>query len=388
MTTVLQVIPSLVPEAGGTAQAVAKISESLAQLNNQIHLLAVDLGAKCSAPILPGKAVNTRLVPCHFSIGINPIWIPKFSSTLKELSLTKKIQIIHDNGCWLPTNYVVMKATTHSKAQLIVSPHGMLEPWAFNNRRGRKQIAWHLFQKRELQQAKVLHATSSAEAENLRRIGFTQSIAIIPNGVDLPPYQQTRQIRLNKQQRTLLFLSRIHPVKGLLNLVASLKHIDLNHWQVVIAGPNENNHLRDVEAAVISANLQDKVAFVGAVDRYKKWELYQQADLFVLPTFTENFGIVIAEALATGVPVITTKGAPWQDLETHRCGWWIDIGVEPLTQALKTAMSLTDQERTIMGNNGRKLVEQKYSWADVAEQMAAVYRWMLGEGDKPNCIWD
>lgn len=306
---------------------------------------------------------------------------------LKELFLTHRIQIIHDNGCWLPTNYIVMKTTSQHKIPLIVSPHGMLEPWAFNNRRGRKQLAWHLFQKRELHQAKVLHATSMAEANNLRRLGFTQPIAIIPNGVDLPPYQQNQQSKVIQNRRTLLFLSRVHPVKGLLNLIAALKNIDFSNWRVVIAGPNEDDHLRDVEAAVASANLQDKVSFVGAVDRHQKWELYQQADLFVLPTFTENFGIVVAEALAVGVPVITTKGAPWQELETHRCGWWVDIGVEPLAQALKTAMNLTDQERAIMGQNGRRLVEQKYSWSDVAAKMAAVYRWMLSEGNKPDCIW-
>jgi len=126
--------------------------------------------------------------------------------------------------------------------------------------------------------------------------------------------------------------------------------------------------------------------YVGPVAGEAKWNLYRDADLFVLPSHSENFGLVVAEALACGVPVITTRGTPWEDLVTHRCGWWTEIGVEPLANALREALRLSDEERQHMGRRGRKLVEENYTWPAAAKKMVAVYRWMLGEGQKPECV--
>jgi len=314
--------------------------------------------------------------------------VPKFRHSLQQLLDRQKIELLHDHGLWSPSNYVAIQTAARKKVPSIISPRGMLEPWAINYKKGKKQLAWLVYQKQCLQKAKVLHATSVAEAQNLQKLNLHIPIALIPNGVELPSCYRNQFCPSDQRHRTILFLSRIHPVKGLLNFVEALRTVPLTNWRLLIAGPNEDNHQREVEAAITSANLQDKISFTGDIDDQQKWNLYLQADLFVLPSFSENFGIVVAEALASGVPVITTKGTPWQELETYHCGWWVDIGVAPLTQALKAAMNLTDQERSTMGQNGRRLVEQKYSWADVAEKMASVYRWMLGQGNKPDCIWD
>jgi len=132
--------------------------------------------------------------------------------------------------------------------------------------------------------------------------------------------------------------------------------------------------------------LVDIFDFTGSVSDQDKWQLYNSADLFVLPSHTENFGIVIAEALATGVPVITTKGTPWAELEAHDCGWWIDIGVDPLVRALTEAMNLPPEERYAMGRRGRQLVELNYSWDTIGKEMLAVYEWVLGGGGAPGCV--
>ena len=124
---------------------------------------------------------------------------------------------------------------------------------------------------------------------------------------------------------------------------------------------------------VVTAEIGDPWLF-GVGSDPQKVAAYRHADLFVLPTFSENFGVVVAEALSHGLPVITTRGAPWADLETHGCGWWVDIGVEPLAEALREAMSLTDEERRAMGENGRRMVEAKYRWESVAQEMEKVYK--------------
>ena len=194
--------------------------------------------------------------------------------------------------------------------------------------------------------------------------------------------------------RTALFLGRIHPVKGLLDLVHGWAKVSSqwsevsgqSNWRVVIAGRGEAGHVEEVKVEIRKLKLETSFEFVGPVEGDAKWSLYHSADLFVLPSHSENFGIVVAEALACGVPVITTKGAPWECLQTHRCGWWTDIGVAPLAAVLRDAMSRTDAERQEMGQRGRAWMERDFSWAGVAAKMKTVYAWMLGQGPTPDCV--
>ena len=131
-----------------------------------------------------------------------------------------------------------------------------------------------------------------------------------------------------------MFLSRIHPVKGLMNLVAAWERVRPERWRMVVAGPDEGNYLAEVETAVQRAGLERNFDFVGPVAGAAKEKLYREADLFILPTFSENFGMVVTEALSYGVPVITTKGAPWKGLVDHRCGWWLSLWLKPFGRLL------------------------------------------------------
>ena len=389
---ILQCTATLAPEAGGIVRSVTRLSEHLAQTGLNVHLLALEGYDRATTSLIPEQSVKTYLAPCRVRLGSYPVWIPEYAERIQASIRGCNVRLVHDHGCWLPSNFIVARETTRENVAMVISPRGMLEPWSMRRSHLKKKFAWQIFQHRALEQASVLHATSQIEADNLRRLGLRRPIAVIPNGVDLPLeihcYQSGKRTRQKAaaSERTLLFLSRIHPKKGLLNLIQALKQTLTTGWRVVIAGPDENNHRIEVEAAISEAGLQGQVTFTGPVDHVTKWSLYEQADLFVLPTFSENFGNVIAEALAAGVPVITTKGAPWQDLEKYGCGWWIDIGVEPLVHALRAAMSLSYETRAIMGESGRKLVQEKYCWPDIADKMAAVYRWLLKEGDKPDCV--
>jgi glycosyltransferase involved in cell wall biosynthesis len=232
----------------------------------------------------------------------------------------------------------------------------------------------------------VLHATSNSEATNLRHFFPDLPIAMIPLGIDLPPNSIFNSPLPEKPKKTILFLSRIHEKKGLLNLVEAWARVQPRNWELIIAGPNEKGYQGTIEKRIQDLKLTDTVSFLGEVVGYSKWELYRQADVFVLPTLSENFGIVVAEALACATPVITTKGAPWSELDTHRCGWWIEIGVTPLVETLQEAMLLSDEQRKEMGQRGRMLIESKYTWQQTTKQMLEVYRWVLDGGKRPICL--
>jgi glycosyltransferase involved in cell wall biosynthesis len=267
---------------------------------------------------------------------------------------------------------------------LIISPRGMASPWAIRHKAWKKRLAWWLYQRRDMLAAKAFHVTSAAEAESLRQLGFSQPVALIPNGVDLPDVSPPPPER--HRQRTLLFLGRIHPCKGLLDLVEAWARLRLPGWRLLIVGPDEGGHCAEVQAAVRARQLGDAFTFLPPVDGPAKGKLYRSADVFVSPTLAESFGLTIAEALSFGLPVITTRGAPWPELQTRGCGWWVKRGVDALTAALGEATSLADAERQAMGERGRKLIAERYSWDGIAAQMHAVYDWTLGRGPKPACV--
>jgi glycosyltransferase involved in cell wall biosynthesis len=260
----------------------------------------------------------------------------------------------------------------------------MLAPWALRHKAWKKRLAWWLYQRRDLSRATLLAATSEQEVRDIRRLVPGKKIALVPNGVELP--KDRREEREERKEKTAVFLGRIHPVKGLKNLLEAWHLVRPDGWRCILAGPDEADHRRELDALLRSHHLEDSFEFPGLLEDEQKWALLRKADLFVLPSFTENFAVAVAEALASGVPVITTRGAPWKELQTRRCGWWVDIGVEPLAAALEEATSLSDQERHEMGQRGRHLVEENYSWPRVASEMLPVYQWVLGKDLRPASI--
>jgi glycosyltransferase involved in cell wall biosynthesis len=184
----------------------------------------------------------------------------------------------------------------------------------------------------------------------------------------------------------MLFLSRIHPKKGLPMLIDAWETVRPEGWRLVIAGPSERGHRAEIEAKIEASGLSENLEVIGPVENHEKWEIYRKSDVFVLPTHSENFGVVVAEALASGIPAITTTGAPWEILEKHDCGWWVEPTVGALTEAISDSVQRTDEERLAMGKRGRQLVTQKYSWSSVSSRLQRAYHWVLEGGTRPSCV--
>lgn len=295
------------------------------------------------------------------------------------------VDIIHNHGLWLMPNVYAGRIAAKARKPLIVSPRGMLAPEALRFSARKKKLFWSLFQERAVAHAAAWHATSAEEARDIRAFGVAAPLAIIPNGIDLTSTIADHEAA--RSERTVLFLSRIHPKKGLKNLISAWSQVVAQrpYWQLVIVGPDENGHRAELEAQVARAGVSS-VRFLDAVYGEDKANLLTSADLFVLPTKTENFGLAVAEALAAGVPAIVTKGAPWSGLESEGCGWWIDQGVEPLTAALLEATALSPAVRREMGSRGRAWMARDFGWDSIAARMVQVYAWCLGKGDRPDCV--
>jgi glycosyltransferase involved in cell wall biosynthesis len=285
--------------------------------------------------------------------------------------------LLHDHGQWLSLNHYSAAASRQHKVKRIVSPRGMLTPWALNHKRLRKKVAWLAYARADFLGATALHATSQQEADEFRALGARQPIAVIPNGVELQNHAPAPQ----DKTKTMLFLSRVHPKKGVAELVAAWRTVNPAGWRLVLAGPDE---ARMVPSLRLTAG--ESISYVGEVEGDEKWRLLRSAAVTVLPSYSENFGVVVAESLIAGTPVIATEGTPWSSLEKHRCGWWIPMTTESLTKTIVVATNTDLESLAAMGRRGREHAITQFTWPAIGEQMAMVYRWLAGTGNIPACI--
>jgi len=303
--------------------------------------------------------------------------------------------VVHAHGLWDPTLPPAAGLARRLGKPLVISINGVLDPPSFNRSLWKKRVAMLAVFEKVLSGAACYHASSPMEEDHLRKFGLRGPIVVMPIGVDLDAYLKydratSRQWLVGnmpglKDRRVLLFLSRIHPQKGTVAMIdawASLQR-EFPDWRLVVAGPDCDGHRAQLQDQAKQLACAHSVAFMDAVSGDDKSMLYAASDLFVLPSISEGFGTVVVEALASGVPVIATTGAPWQELPQHRCGWHVAPASGPLGEAMREAMSLPDEARIQAGLRGRELVMAKYCWPAIAAQMVSMYNWLRFGGSPP-----
>jgi glycosyltransferase involved in cell wall biosynthesis len=378
MVRISHVIKSIDLETGGPARSTTHLVNELNNVNPELQITLNTFWS--SNPIIENFENDNSI---NFFDSRNSFC----SRDLRHDLINSKYALLHGQGIWELPVHQMSTLARRLGTPYVISTRGMLEPWSLSQKRVKKAVAMFLFQRKDLQLADCIHATANTEAENLRRLGFTNPIAIIPNGInlfDFPDYD-----KLPRRKRKLLFLSRIHEKKGLELLIGAWKSLDTKYtvnWEIEIVGGGSDEYIRTLKELIMSLGLDSSVIVSKPVYGIEKTRKYQSSDLFVLPSHSENFGIVIAEALACKVPVITTKGAPWSELNKLGCGDWIDIGMEPLKESLKRMLLKTDEELFKMGTIGRNLVIEKYSMNTAAVRMNKMYHWILNKGDRPEYV--
>lgn len=369
---VIHVVPAITNEASGPSYSVVRLCESLIAQGEEVELVALDLGPMQAPPAF----LET------FPIGLGPRRLgrsPAMHRWLIEQVRSKSVDLLHNHGMWQMNAVYPGWAARKGNIKLVVSPRGAFSEWAMQYGSVMKKVFWPAFQRPVLECASCFHATAESEYEDIRRLGFRQPVAIIPNGIDIPAVMPKKYSEL----RTLLFLGRLHPVKGLNMLLPAWGEVQdhFPDWQLVIAGSDDSyygksGYLEELQRLSNQLDLK-RVKFVGELRGMEKLQTYQDAELFVLPSYSENFGVTVAEALAMGTPAIVSKGAPWGGLAAQRAGWWIDVGWAPLAACLEDALSLSHGDLDAMGLRGRDWMESEFSWGHIGEHMADTYRWLL-----------
>jgi glycosyltransferase involved in cell wall biosynthesis len=293
--------------------------------------------------------------------------------------------VVHGHGIWLAPNLAAAGAARRAGTAFVCSPRGMLSAEALSFSPAKKRLVWALGQRAALARAACLHATSESELIDIRSCGLRAPVAIIPNGIDIPP--PSPRAAVDSSLRSVLSLGRLHPKKGLDSLLHAWARVEAGRpdWRLRIVGPAEDGHDRELAALAASLRLS-RVSIEGPVYGPDRAALYGSADIFAAPTRSENFGLTVAEALASGTPVVCSRGAPWAGVASNACGWWVDHGADSFARALDEAMSLPPATLIVMGRNGREWMRRDYSWRRVVEDMLRVYVWLGSGGERPGLV--
>jgi len=295
--------------------------------------------------------------------------------------------LIHIHGVWSPMLAAFASSAVRNGIPYIVAPHGMLEPWSLNVHRLRKSLALGTYQGKLLADAAAIHATSVQEARHLRVLPCVRSpVYVVPNAVDFPPdaVANAAACATDAAPRTnvLLFLSRVHPKKGVELLLRAWNELRPGGWQLNIVGQGNPGYVAGLKRWCAERRVPG-VFFLSHVDGDQREAMFREASALVLPTYSENFGNVVAEAMARGIPVITTTGTPWSALKEHRCGWYIEPTAAALQTALGELVTTDAQQRAAMGRRGRAYALKSFSIEAVRKALLQMYHGVLGRQSGP-----
>lgn len=390
---IVHLTPSIGKTSFGIGQVVLNLAKSQVALNLNACIWCLDAEDQVKwGSTLSGLAKERienfpRFGPAR--LGFSPLMLSEARSRGEDFDL------VHVHGIWTACSQVSNILHRHYNLPIIIAPHGSLQKWALKRSAWKKQLALLFYERENLHQAACLHATAETEVADFRDYGLSNPIAVIPNGVSDTwlesqgdGYRFRELYNIPSDARLLLFISRITPKKGLPLLLEAISRVrsSFANWLLVIAGTDEFGHLQKVQSLVKELNLQNCVKFIGPLYDQDKRDAFAAADVFILPSYSEGFPMIVLECLATGVPVITTRATPWESLLTWKCGWWVDVSVDGIAQALQSMMNLSKDQLRVMGQAGSELVKSQYLWGAQGEKTLDLYRWLLGQQTRPDFV--
>jgi glycosyltransferase involved in cell wall biosynthesis len=318
-----------------------------------------------------------------------------YSNQLVPALLGADLDILSTHGLWKYCSMASLQWHRRTGRPYIVHPEGMLESWALQNAQWKKRIAGLLYENQHLRGAACLRALCEAEAQSIRAYGMRNPICVIPNGVDLPDLSEMPALQAKafaEGRKVLLYLGRLHPKKNLANLIRAWKKILASYpsarasWVLAIAGWSQGGYEAQLRQLTTDLGLVTSVIFLGPRFGTEKNECYRGCDAFIMPSLSEGLPMTVLEAWAHAKPVLVTPECNLPEGFGAGAALQIGAGPEEIAEGLKQVIEMSDNDRRAMGNRGRKLVETKFSWPRIGEQMCSVYEWVLGGGPLPEAI--
>ncbi len=365
---------------GGIFDAMRNLTLAIAAENRYSPLVfsAQDAYTKSDEPLWGNIATRTFPVRGPRIFG--------YASGLASAVEKSDADILHVHSIWMYPSVVARRWAGETRPY-VVSPHGLLKPWALRNSRWKKRVAALLYENDHLRHAACLHALNAAEAESFREFGLKNPICLIPNGTTLRNDMVRRQ---PPHGRSLLYLGRIHPLKGLRRLIEAWSAVRNNAatagWRLTIAGWDQNHHRAELERLAEQLEIRSSIDFLGPQFDADKDRCLAAASAFILPSESEGQPISILEAWSRGLPVLMTRECNLPEGAKAGAALLMDPDARSIAAALRQLFSMTEREREAMGRSGRCLVEERYQWQRIGKAMTEVYDWILGHGPKPGCV--
>jgi glycosyltransferase involved in cell wall biosynthesis len=380
---VLYVVASLDPDDGGAVKVVTELTQVLANKGVEITIFA---------PSRKDKKIRSRnqggVKVVFFPTSLFARYWAGYSKLLAE-TLKKEAQrfdLIHTHGIWYYPQFAVYRATKDTTRPIVTSIHGELSDENLKRAAFKKKIFSALVQRRIFKAASAIHAVSSREAEDIVRFVGNADVSIIPNGVNPAEFAGPHNSAWIKRRyphiqgkKVILFLGRINTGKGLDILAHAFGRIarEMEAVCLVVAGPDKWGYKSTIDKILKREGVADKVIFTGMLTGKEKKAAFDAADVFVLPSRSEGFSMVLLEAMLCGLPVVISPDCNFAEVETVGAGKIVQADVDPLAKALVEL--LRDPEACKeMGRQGEKLVREKYTWDMVADKMLALYKGLVG----------
>lgn len=387
---ILHVVSALDESCGGTAEVVPRTCEELVALGHDVTILTL-AWTKPAAAALRAEEHGVKIKYCRRTRSLFPAlgYSREFADEVKRL--VQKADIVHLHGLWQWPCWRAADEAIKAGRPYVMQPHGFLEPERLRKSTIRKTIIGWMMERPRFKSASRAIATAESEKEGLLRYGVGTPVEVVPIGIDTHDIdvatkdeELLRRLGVPPGKKVLLYLSRLAPIKGLDMLAEAWIRLREFHdaWHLLIVGDDTQGFSETIKRQYAGWVTDGSVSLPGAVYGPDKFKLLKSADAFVLPTRNENFGIAVLEALAAGLPVVCTKGAPWGVIGQEGAGRWVDVGSEAIERGLRDVMSCDHAEFEKMGESGRRIARRDFSWFGVTKRLLNVYEDVIAERTK------